>query len=130
MDSAVLAALSALGGALIGSVSSFAASWLAQRSESRRALRAELISAALAHWDKRLEYSYKITHEPVLPAQDFVVDFLYLERLIDRGIAASSVPEIIEELRRQQELYQAIVSFRSHELKNHNHIEEEEDDID
>lgn len=46
MDTALIAALSALGGALIGSLSSFAGIYLAQRQETARALRKELFAAA------------------------------------------------------------------------------------
>lgn len=44
MDTALIAALSALGGALIGSLSSFAGIYLAQRQETARALRKELFA--------------------------------------------------------------------------------------
>lgn len=128
MDSSILAAFSALGGAIIGALASFSSVYFTQRQEAKRALRRELINAALAHWNKRLEHSAKFTGEPVAPAQDFIIDFLYLERLISKGISDASVPEIIAELGRQQALYTAIINYRNKEIRRTGQCEEDEEE--
>ena len=57
MDTAVISALSALGGAIIGTVSMIAMNFIQQKAETRRKLDEVLVNGAINQWSKYLDLS-------------------------------------------------------------------------
>lgn len=119
MDASIIAALAAIFGALVGGISSFAGIWLAQRLESRRQLRRELFASATTLWQYRIKYAAQ-TGEPVLPLEDFIIDFLFFEDCIDR-LGSVSNDRLIEILAKRDARFEAVMKYRFDKLKRPKH---------
>lgn len=111
MEQSYITALFALGGALIGALASFAGIWISQRQETKRALRHELIAAATTLWNRKYEHSLHVTGNPLLPLGDYLIDFLFLERIIEDGSHLSD-EALLERLRLQDERFRKIAEYR------------------
>jgi len=114
METSLITALAALGGALVGAFASFAGMYLAQRQETKRALRRELFSAATTVWGRKYEHTRE-RGGALLPLEDFILDFMSLEGLIERYRTLSD-EELLEFLSKRDSRFQKIVEYRKKEL--------------
>ena len=110
MDTALIAALSALGGALIGSLSSFAG--ICQ--ETARALRKELFAAATTAWNRKYDYAREHGGR-LIPLEDFIIDFMSLEDIITNYRDLSD-EELFALLKKCDSQYHKLVQYRLDEL--------------
>ena len=109
-DPALVAALSALGGALVGALTSFAGIYLTQRQETARALRRELFSAATALWNRKYEYSRE-NGIPLLPLDDYLIDYLSLQGIIENSERLSD-EELLDLIRKREARFKKISDYR------------------
>ena len=114
MDTALTAALSALGDALIGSLSSFAGIYLAQRQETARALRKELFAAATTAWNRKYDHAREHGGR-LFPLEDFIIDFMSLEDIITNYRDLSD-EDLFALLKKRDSQYHKLVQYRLDEL--------------
>lgn len=112
MDQAYLTALFALGGTLMGALASFAGIWLAQRQETNRAIRHELIAAATKCWEVRYFHSLNVTGKPLLPIDDYIIDFLTLEKILPR-VNRMSDDELLAFMDLREDRFRKICALRN-----------------
>ena len=114
METSLITALAALGGALVGSFASFAGIYLAQLQETKRALRRELFSAATTAWGRKYEHTREYGGV-LLPLEDFILDFMSLEGMMERYRTLSD-EELLEFLSKRDSRFQKIIEYRNQKL--------------
>ncbi len=102
----IIAALSALFGALIGSTVSLAITFINRRFDDRRHMRELAIKTAFSHWERHIEMvklgaqsSGKTLY--VLPLDNFIIHMLLLAELVStQRITAENVVRELARIRR------------------------------
>ena len=107
----ILTLISTLSGAIIGSLSTLAVTWLGKLYEDRRYRRELVITTALENWKQACEFAFRSKGSTLVPPlDDFIIHMLVLsERLIDKKIDVAEIHKIMKEV---DQIVDQIIEFR------------------
>jgi hypothetical protein len=105
MTPEILTLVSVLSGAVIGSLSTLAVTWINKRFDDRRARRELAVSTALANWKQNIDLAIKKQGEGktviIPPIDDFIIHMLILsDHLLDRQLDTEKLKEALRETKK------------------------------